>query len=103
MIKLAQVVKDIDTYQDTDIAILTGFEGVLSRLIAISLPILLVVFLIMVFTAGFKFTSSEANQDKLAAAKGTFTHAVLGLGLGGLAYLILQLISAITGVNFHKQ
>lgn len=56
---------------------------------------------IMLVAGGFSFLFSGGDQKKLEQARGTVTNAILGLALIASAYLILQVISAFTGVRLN--
>src|SRR5262245_53138949 len=54
---------------------------------------------IMLIVAGYNFLFAGGDQKKLERARGTLTGAITGLVVIVLAYLILRLIAAVTGVD----
>ncbi len=58
-----------------------------------------VVLFIMLVMGGFTFLFSGGDQKKLEKAKGTITHALIGLVVLIGSYLVLLLIKSITGVD----
>lgn len=54
---------------------------------------------VIVITAGFKFLTSEGDPKRVGEARGTLTLAITGLILLALAYLILVVISSLTGAT----
>lgn len=73
----------------------TIFSNVVSAAIALAGIVLFVMFLI----GGFRYITSGGDPKATEAARGTLTHAVMGLVVILLAFLILQLIKTITGVD----
>src|SRR3989344_9545854 len=71
------------------------FESVVRSVISISGVALFIVLLI----SGFNFLFSGGDQKKLEQARGTMTSAIVGLVVIVIAYLILNTIKVITGVN----
>lgn len=71
------------------------FENVVRSVVAISAVALFVVLLI----GGFNFLFSGGDQKKLEGARGTITNSVIGLVVIVIAYLILNTIKIITGVD----
>lgn len=53
----------------------------------------------MFLIGGFKYLTSGGDPKALEGAKGTLTHAILGLIVLVFAFLILVIIQAVTGVN----
>lgn len=58
-----------------------------------------VILFIVLVMGGFTFLFSGGDQKKLEKAKGTITHALIGLTVLIGSYLILLLIKSITGVD----
>ena len=71
------------------------FENVVRSVISISGVALFIVLLI----SGFNFLFSGGDQKKLEQARGAMTNAIIGLVVIVIAYLIIQTISKITGVD----
>lgn len=58
-----------------------------------------VALLVMLFIAGYNFLLSGGDPKKLESAKGTLTHAAIGLVVIVIAYLIIRTIETFTGVT----
>ena len=54
---------------------------------------------IMLLVGGFNFLFSAGDQKKLEAARGTVTQAIVGIIVMSIAFLIIQAIQTLTGVN----
>lgn len=74
-------------------------QQLFQRILNISVSIAFIVLTIMLITAGIKYLTSGGDPKSLAAAGQTITWALLGLLFLALAWLILVLIKAFTGVD----
>ncbi len=83
----------------TDVAQIGCLEPIFARFIGIVATLAGVVFMIMFIVGGYKYLFSGGDPKKAEAAKGTLTAAFLGLILIVSAYLILNIISSVTGFN----
>ncbi|KKQ52948.1 hypothetical protein A2865_02465 [Candidatus Woesebacteria bacterium RIFCSPHIGHO2_01_FULL_39_17] len=106
--KLAQV--PIETVCDPPessfncVATVGGFEGLFENAIAALLGLAGIALFIMLLVGGFKFITSGGDPKSLESAKNTLTHAIGGIVLVALSYLILRFIGVFTGadvVNFN--
>lgn len=82
-----------------DVATLKYLETIFANVISIALAFAAIVLFVMFLVGGFKYLTSGGDPKALEAAKGTLTHAIAGLVVLVLAFLILQLIKTITGVD----
>lgn len=80
------------------VATLEGIECLFSNVVSVVLALAGITLFIMLLNGGFKFLTSGEDQKQLEAAKGTLTHAIIGLLLLVFAFVIIQLISNVTGV-----
>ncbi|MAG60113.1 hypothetical protein CMO96_05005 [Candidatus Woesebacteria bacterium] len=71
------------------------FENVLLVIFAFAAIVLFIMFLI----GGFRYLTSGGDPKAVEGAKGTLTHAIAGLVVLVLAFIILKLIETITGVD----
>lgn len=78
---------------------LVQIEGTFSKFVSISVGIAFVALLVMVVLAGFKYLTSAGEPKAVSSAHQTLTWALLGIFFLALAWLVLQLIHALTGVN----
>ena len=83
----------------TNASTLKDLEKVFATVVRSILALAGVVFFIMLLAGGYKYITSGGDPKKTAEAQGTLTWAVGGLVFIALAYLILRLIAAFTGVN----
>lgn len=82
-----------------DVATIKGLEAVFSNVITIALAMGGVAVFVMFLIGGFKFLTSGGDPKAIEAAKGTLTHAIIGLVVLVLAFTILQFIKYFTGVD----
>jgi len=59
--------------------------------------------LFFVIYAGIKYIRSGGEDEKIKSARETLTYAIIGLVVILLSFLIINLISAVTGVTCIKQ
>lgn len=83
----------------TDVATLKGVECVFENAVSVILALAGIVVFIMFLIGGFKYLTSGGDPKALEGAKGTLTHAILGLIVLVFAFLILVIIQAVTGIN----
>ena len=83
----------------TNASTLKDLEKVFATVVRSVLALAGVVFFIMLLAGGYKYITSGGDPKKTAEAQGTLTWAVGGLVFIALAYLILRLVAAFTGVN----
>lgn len=82
-----------------DVATLKGIEAVFSNILTIALSLAGIVLFIMFITGGFRYLTAGGDAKAVEAAKGTLTHAIAGLVVLILAWIIIQFIEVLTGVN----
>ena len=98
-----------DVYAATDIDLtnagaasginkVTDLSKVMGNAITIIVTIALVVFLFMVIFGAFEWIISGGDKEKVANARNRITHALIGLLLLGLAFLIVTVVSNIIGI-----
>jgi len=80
-----------------DVAELQDLEGIFQNIISSLLALAGIALFITLLLGGFKFISSGGNPKNLESAKQTLTWAIIGIILVALSYMILFLISEITG------
>lgn len=85
-----------------DAAGLTQIEQVFSSVISVIAGLGFVALLVMVILAGFKYLTSGGEPKAVQQAHQTITWALLGVVFMAIAWLILQLIYAFTGVDVTK-
>lgn len=82
-----------------DIATIKGLEAVFNNILSVALLFAGIVLFIMFVIGGFRYLTSGGDPKATEAAKGTLTHAIAGLVVLVLAYIIIQFIEVFTGVN----
>ena len=82
-----------------DAAGLIQLEQLFSRIISIMVGVGFIGVLVMVVTAGIKYLTSAGEPKAVQSASQTITWALLGVLFMAVAWIILLLISAFTGVD----
>lgn len=82
-----------------DAAGLTQIEEVFTNVISVVVGLGFIASLIMLIFAGFKYLTSGGEPKAVQAAHHTFTWALLGILFLAVAWLVLKLIFAFTGVD----
>lgn len=85
-----------------DPAGLPQFQELLNKFISLSVGFAFVALLIMLIIGGVKFIISGGEPKHLSEAQKTLTYALIGMIMLIVAWLILQLIHAFTGVDVTK-
>jgi hypothetical protein len=85
-----------------DPANLSDLEKLFGRIIAISVAGAFIAMFVVLVTAGIKFLTSGGEPKAIASARDAAVWALLGLLFLIIAWLVIQLIAAITGVNAIK-
>ncbi len=78
---------------------LDQFEAMVGNLISVIVGLGFIATLVMLIMAGFKYLTSGGEPKAIAAAHQTFTWALLGILFMAIAWLLLQLIAAFTGID----
>lgn len=78
---------------------LDQIAGTFQRFISISVGLAFVALLVMVIFAGYKYLASGGEPKAVSSAHQTLTWALLGIFFLAIAWLILLLIHALTGVD----
>lgn len=81
------------------VATLQGLECIFANLLQIALVLAGLVLFIMLVVGGFRYLTSGGDPKAKEAAQGTLTHAIAGLVILLLAFVILRFIAFITGVE----
>ncbi len=78
---------------------LADIERVFSNVIAVAVGLGSVAMLTLFVWAGFKFLTAGGEPKALQSAHQTFTWAILGIAFMVVAWIVLLLIKAFTGVD----
>lgn len=79
-----------------------AIETLFARIINISLGAAFVALVIVLIVAGIKYITSGGDAKALSSAHSAVTWALLGFLFLALAWLIVQLIAAFTGIEALK-
>lgn len=79
-----------------------AIEILFARIINISLGAAFVALVIVLIVAGIKYITSGGDAKALSSAHSAVTWALLGFLFLALAWLIIQLIAAFTGIEALK-
>ncbi len=82
-----------------DAAGLDQFESIVGNIISVVVGLGFIAMLIMVIMAGIKYLTSGGEPKAIQSAHQTFTWALLGLFFMALAWIILKIIQAFTGID----
>lgn len=77
-------------------------EQLLQRILNLSVGLTFIALTIMLVLGGIKFLTSGGEQKGIQQGSNTITWALLGILFLVLAWLILQLIQAFTGIQVTK-
>lgn len=77
-------------------------EVVFANILKVAVSLAVLALFIMLVIGGFKYLTSGGDQKAATSAQQTMTHAVAGIVLMVLAFLIFRLIENFTGVNITK-
>ena len=86
-------------YAIGDPAQISDIVGIIARIIGLLAPAAAIAVFIMILVAGFQFLTSGGDPKSVAAARTTFTYAILGAILVVVVWLILTLIEFVTGAK----
>jgi hypothetical protein len=92
----APVSVPVDT---SSIATISDLGNIFERVVGYVLGLAGIVLFVLLLVSGFKFITSGGDPKAVEGARKTLTSAIAGLIIILVAYLILVLITNITGVN----
>lgn len=78
---------------------LTQIEEVFGKVISVIVGLAFIALLVLLVWAGFKYLTSAGEPKAIQSAHQTVTWAFLGILFLAIAWLILQLIQAFTGIE----
>ena len=85
-----------------DAAGLAQIEAMFEQVISFIVPLAFVALFVVLVWAGIKFLTSGGDPKALEAARNTVTWALLGILFLAIAWLVLQLVAAFTGIDALK-
>lgn len=85
--------------KNPDVATIKGFEGIFANIVFVAFSFAGLVLFVMFVIGGFKYMTSQGDPKSVDSAKGTLTHAIIGLIVLLLAYAILVIVKDVTNVD----
>jgi Mn2+/Fe2+ NRAMP family transporter len=86
-----------------DVATLSCINVIFWRVVNILLMFAGLVFVIIIIISGFKFMNSAGDPKTLDGARNTLMNAIIGITIVIVAFLILNIVSTVTGVNVLRE
>ena len=83
-----------------NVATLQGLQCLIANVLGLAVTFIGLIAFGIFIISGFQIMLSGGNSKGLDAAKGSMTYAVVGLVVALSAFIILNLISSFTGINF---
>lgn len=77
---------------------LTQIEEMIQQVISIAVPLAFIILVAMLFIGGLKYLLSGGETKAINSATQTITWALLGILFLAIAWLILRLLEAFTGI-----
>lgn len=81
------------------VATLQGIECLVANILRTAIPIVGLATFVMLIVGSFQFLTSQGNPKEMEGAKKTISFAIFGLILALSAWLIINFLSAFTGVD----
>lgn len=82
-----------------DVATIQGFGCLIANVFSVILTVIGLAGFVMMFAGAFQWLVSSGSSKGVESAQQTITYAVVGIVVAISAFIILNLISAFTGIN----
>lgn len=82
-----------------DVPSIKYLETIFGSVVSVILSVAAIVLFVILLVGGFRWLTSGGDPKAVEAARGTISSAIAGLVILLLAFIILQVIEAITGVD----
>lgn len=89
----------VGTGTASDVATIQGLECLLANILSVFIALIGMAAFVMVLIAGFRYLVSGGNSKGTEQARSTLTMAILGIVVALSAFIILNLLTAFTGVD----
>ncbi len=99
MIKEAYAVVDISNPSVNPVAQFADISILLNQVLPTIMIVAALVFLAILLFGAFTYVTSSGEQEKITKARKTITYSIAGLILIFLSYLIVTVVSMITGIT----
>lgn len=92
------------TYSDgiNTVATIQGLQCLLANVLSVAVTIIGLIAFFIFMISSIKIMVSGGNSKGIEEAKGAMTYAVVGIVVALSAFLILNLLSSFTGINFTQ-
>jgi hypothetical protein len=95
-------VADINGYGTGDVASIQGLQCLIANLFTVGLTIIGLAGFVVMIVASLRYLLSGGNTKGIDTARSSITNAVIGLIVALSAFIVINLISAFTGVSLIK-
>ncbi|MBP7875371.1 hypothetical protein KA012_00050 [Candidatus Woesebacteria bacterium] len=85
--------------REPDVATIQGLECLLANVLNVFIALIGLAAFIMIIVASFRYLLSGGNTKGTEQARNTLTYAIVGIIVSLSAFIILNLLSAFTGVD----
>lgn len=99
MIKEAYAAVDFSQPNVNPVARFGNLSTLLNQVLPTLMVVSSIVCLAMLLMGAFSYVTSSGEQEKVQKARKTITYSILGLVLIFLSYLLVRIISFITGIT----
>lgn len=87
---------------EQDVATIQGFECLLANILTVFIALIGLAAFVMVLVGAFRYLLSGGNTKSTEQARSTITWAIIGIIVALSAFIILNLLSAFTGVKLTE-
>ena len=91
------------TYTECPATSLFQANVVVGNILSFALPVGGIILFVMLLLGGIFFIMSGPDPKRVQSAKNTITYAILGVVILALAYLLIRIISRLTGTPLLEQ
>lgn len=85
-----------------DVATIQGLECLIANFLTVFIALIGLAAFVMIVVASFRYLLSGGNTKGTEQARSTVTYAVIGIVVALSAFIILNLLSAFTGIDLTK-
>lgn len=78
-------------------------NAIIGTIINVIFIIVGLIFFVMLVIAGIQWVTSGAAEDKKAEAQKRLINAIIGVAIVAAAYLVVEIVAGLLGVNFTSQ
>lgn len=92
-------VADGSGFGNGDVATIQGLQCLIANFLSVAITLIGLVGFVMILYGSFKYLISGGNSKHTDSARSTITYAVIGLVVALSSIIVLNLISAFTGIS----